>query len=170
MNDLKRVLIKGGIHADLTHEEMIELNNELQALLTPVSVPIMDRIKTWEDAMEIADKVKWFASYAGDICQDVTCIPMSNTDVLSEKRAKSVLAYCKLSVIADVLNEGWTFEFGEGKQNFGVYLAYYLNNPKLDVRMGKTMQQGTLFFRTMALAEYAMDQFKELWKDYFMIS
>jgi len=121
---------------------------------------ITDRVKTFEDVL---------ALYSGDMANKRFLLNYNGNDkdILASK------ALLKLSIIREVLNEGWTPDW-----NNDLEYKYY---PYFDMR-NNTLVYGNyhdwytfslvssrLCFKTSALAEYAGKQFIEIYKDLFII-
>ena len=121
---------------------------------------ITDKVKSWEDAKAIVMPNYYVAS-----CGDINTTNFGNFTVITENHvasevmAKSVLAYSKLLVIADALNEG----------NTDTYYVYYDNRLRLMVDRFENCQKTVIHFASEELAVYAKKQFKDLWMDYFMV-
>ena len=122
----------------------------------------MTKIKTFEDACEALELD------AKKVIPDFSMFP--------EKHQKAMVAHAKLIIIAEALNEGWEPDWGNREWD-----KYY---PWFD--MGGSSGSGfayvgyahwdsasacgsRLCFKSRELAEYAGEQFKELYKDYFLI-
>jgi hypothetical protein len=117
---------------------------------------------SWE---EVFDKQlpEWYVNFDGDVIKYKCSIGNSHTNVSSQARAKSVLAYCKLSVIVDYLNsvsepstELCFIEFDKGEGVFIItqYSSYLIN---------------LLALNNIEVAEHLLKHFKDLLTDYFMI-
>ena len=72
---------------------------------------IRDRIKTFNDAFyELGDKHELVRAY--------------NNLIVSNCMSKDIIAYAKLKIIAEALNEGWKPTFGE--KEFRYYPSFYI--------------------------------------------
>ena len=116
---------------------------------------------------EVFDKkiAKWYVVHDGTIDKDGNIFDKNgcHANVSSEARAKSVLAYCKLSVVVDYLNSVSSpstelcFIERDTAENSFIISEYssYLVNP--------------LVLNNKKMAEHLLKHFKELLSDYFMI-
>ena len=140
---------------------------------------IMERVKTFEDAVEML-------SYDNKALMDFVKICDKNC-------AKDILAYSKLRVIAEALNEGWKPTFDEDEYRF--YPLFYTEEEydKLDKEKKKEFSfvgyesecypyfvsssatamtctnlnfSARITFRTHELAKYCGCQFIDIWSDY----
>jgi len=141
--------------SNLTPEQIEEVRQQLKALdEQPIS--IMDKVKSWEDAKNIINPEFWIESF-GEIEHDVRTVITKN-NIPSEKHAKSILATCQLMVIAEALNEG------DEDNRVAVHLingelrAFHYQEHKFQI-----------MFKNIPTAEHTINQFPELWYDYFMI-
>lgn len=121
---------------------------------------ITDQVKTFQDACEI-------------LGIDGEVITGSINDALSDD-AESITANIKLIIIARALNEGWVPDWSNGSQykyipwfkhKSGFGLSYY----DYDDWYTTTTVGSRLCFKTKELAEYAAEQFADLYKDYLSI-
>ena len=98
--------------------------------------------------------------------------------MLPEKHQKAIIAHCKLIIVAEALNEGWTPNWENSreykyypwfkvvkKEGSGFGLAY----DDYDIWATTTAVGSRLCFQTYELAEYAGKQFKELFEDSYLI-
>jgi hypothetical protein len=119
---------------------------------------IMDRVKTFEDALMVLGK------YESDILPDG--VPAADS--------KSIIAYCKLIIIARALNEGWVPDWKDQRQ-YKYYPWFDMSSGSglsFDVCGGQRSNSyvgSRLCFKTAELAKYAGTQFIELYKDFFII-
>ncbi len=117
-----------------------------------------------------------------DACKVLKLNPKALPDVsmLPKKHAKAFIAFIKLTIIAEALNEGWTPNWNDGsawkyycyfyvkadaKHPFGVGVSY-------DVFGYANAGAGVgarLYFRTRELAEYFGKNFNALHKDYLLL-
>jgi len=122
---------------------------------------IMSRVKTFEDAMQVVgENAKEFEK----IC---------------ERLSPDEIAYKKLKIIAEALNEGWDWKgINENQERWfpwfyrkldngkvcGLAFAYsYLATSSRNVFLGSR-----LFVKTEELADYFGKQFIELWREYYL--
>lgn len=115
---------------------------------------ITDRIKTFEDA-----------------CAELGIVPnlaLEAYEVLSSDE----IAYCKLKIIAEALNEGWKpdwsnsdeykyypwFEYSRSGSGFVYSDTYYANT--------HTYIGSRLCFKSREIAKYIGEQFNDLYNDY----
>lgn len=120
---------------------------------------VRDRIKTFEDAYKELDGRDDELHYLiAEYDNSWAC-------------CKELLAYLKLRIIVAALNEGWEPEFKEGENRY--YILGKLKNDCVILSgvyydpLGICMYHGyRLAFKSKELAEYAGEQFKDLWIDY----
>ena len=150
--------------SNLTPEQIEDLRQQLKALDEQPKT-IMDKVKSWEDAITLIESGCW-------ICSEsliLHCFPTANSShkntVPSEKHAKSLLATSQLMVIAEALNEGWYPNLNNNENKF--FIHYSRNG--LGTNYGSGYFHRQILFKSKELAEYAIAQFPELWYDYFMI-
>lgn len=119
---------------------------------------ITDRVKTFEDACDVLD-IKPASACSGII------------DGVLKQDSKSILAYCKLIIIARALNEGWIpdwnneneykyFPYFKMKSGFG-FSASHFGRWHSNSGVGSR-----LCFRTRELAEYAGKQFEDIYNEF----
>lgn len=114
------------------------------------SEKITDRVKTFEDACNVT----------GDY---------PKSDRFTEGTTDEI-AYKKLKVIIAALNEGWTPDWNNSNE-----VKYYpwfemrsgFRLIRVDVSYGSSDVGSRLCFRTRDLANYAVSQFPDLYKDFF---
>lgn len=127
--------------------------------------PITERVKTFEDACSVLNI-------------DPAAV-ISNFEFFPEHHRKAMAAHAKLIIIAEALNEGYRPDWNNNSEykyypwfdmedadksqagsgfSFGDYV-YWLTDSNVGSR---------LCFKTRELAKYAGEQFKELYKDYFL--
>lgn len=115
---------------------------------------ITDRVKTFEDACEIAGI---------DPNQDKF-----------KKSSPDEIAYAKLKIIIEALNEGWKPDWSD-ENKYKYFPWFYLNGSsgfRFDgVGYGCTGSTvgSRLCFKSKELAEYAATQFFSLYKDFFTL-
>lgn len=117
-----------------------------------------------------------------DACEalglDATKLP--DVSMLPEKHQKATIAHYKLVIIAEALNEGWTPDWGNSREykyypyfrvvkkegsGSGFGLAYFV----YDYWSTCTVVGSRLCFKNSDLAEYAANQFKELYEESYLI-
>ena len=158
-----------GIFLTLTEEQIHQIDMQVKAKQVPQL--ITDRVKSWEDAFNIV-RPKIYVTDTGRI-EDLTSTDIiadlcHQVNVSSMKRAKSVLAYCQLSVIADALNEEWVPDWdNDDKQKCLVYYSY--ENKEFVADWVYSYKSASVYFESEELAQYTIAQFPDLWKQYFMI-
>lgn len=151
VDDLRRVI---SIAESLLIENKIEKSKPLKS-----SIPITQRVKTFEDALAIYRNV-----------QPNEQIVLNYNGI--NKKIISCQAYLKLTIIAEVLNEGWTPDWN----NYSEYKYY----PYFDMQTGKNgfafgdsiydftyAHVGSrLCFQSKELADYAAVTFLKIYEDY----
>ena len=123
---------------------------------------IMDRVKTFEDALALADektREEYLKSVEGYNTPDE-------------------IAYKKLKLITKVVNEGWVADYTDPLQrkyylwggnlyygaNAGLLYAYcYSSSGVASVSIGSRLN-----FKSSEIAEYVGDQFLDLWNEYLL--
>ena len=126
------------------------------------TLSIIDRVKTFEDALALADektREEFLRSLEG-----------YNT--------KDEIAYKKLKLITKVINEGWVADYTDPLQRRYFLWGGGLNDGALsgllvaicDSALGVTyVNVGyRLNFKSMEIAEYVGNQFLDLWNDYLL--
>lgn len=127
----------------------------------------MTNIKTYEDA-----------------CAALKMNPetLPAVEGLPEKHQKSITAYFKLIIIAEALNEGWAPDWKDHDQ-LKYYPWFYMDNENKNTSPGVGFSYhvcgyvglsasgvgSRLCFKTEDLAEYAGQQFTELYKEYMFL-
>jgi hypothetical protein len=117
---------------------------------------------SWEEVFA-KQLPEWYIDFDGEVFKYKCRIENSHTNVSSQARAKSLLAYCKLSVVVDYLNsvsepstELCFIEFCKGVDIFIITeYSSYLMNP--------------LALNNKEVAKHLLKHFKDLLNDYFMI-
>ncbi len=121
-------------------------------------------------------KVKTFEA----ACKKLKIQPvLPDVSMLPESKGKGIIALYKLEVIAEAMNEGWVpdwsnskewkyypwfkYNSGSGSSGFGLSLCDYV------FVCTSTLLGSRLVFKSIELAKYAGDQFKELYQEYFLI-
>ena len=123
---------------------------------------------------KITDKIKFYE----DACEMLKISPeINNPLTLSNKDKKSVIAYNQLIEIVRALNEGWEPDWSnsnETKWFCYFYLQKTKDNPsgfRFNYAFCCTLSYvpSRLCFRTRELAEYAGNQFIDLFRNYMLI-
>ncbi|HMQ98226.1 MAG TPA: hypothetical protein PKE39_04315 [Ignavibacteria bacterium] len=121
--------------------------------------PIAERVKSYEDACLVLG------------IEPAASLPDVNT-ILGE--SKSITAFAKLIVITRALNEGWSPNWNDGSE-YKYYPWFKMNNSgsglSYDVFGLWYTYSGVparLCFKSFELAEYAGNQFIELYTEYFL--
>lgn len=92
--------------------------------------------------------------------------------VLPEKHQKAMAAHTQLVIIAEALNDGWVPDWSNEDE-----YKYY---PWFDLSEGfeignvycicqDSLVSSRLCFKSREIARYSVDQFKQLYQDYFII-
>ena len=126
------------------------------------TLSIMDRVKTFEDALALADektREEYLKSVEGFNTPDE-------------------IAYKKLKLITKVINEGWVADYTDPLQRRYFLWGGGLNDGALagllvaicDSALGVTYVNvgPRLNFKRMEIAEYVGNQFLDLWNDYLL--
>ena len=137
---------------------------------------VMERIKTFEDAVaELSNRAMNGDKDAGKL--------LDEWKISSQVGSKDLLAYLKLRIITDVLNEGWKPKFEEVTEPRS-YPCFYLPTSrvvgrdavcglfysyKVNASLYSLSSHGSrLAFKSKELAEYAGKQFIEIYEDWFI--
>ena len=126
---------------------------------------------------KITDKIKSFE----DACKHQGLNPndLPVVDMLPEKDRKSIIAFYKLTIIGRALNEGWEPNWSDWNE-WKYYNWFYVKERedqrssgfRCDVTYYTTTRTRTgsrLCFKNRELAQYAAEQFKELYREYLLI-
>ena len=144
-----------------------------------VGLSAMDRIKTWQDVCEELNINQ--ESWNQMVNAMYAACPMTTGE------AKCVIAHMKVLMIAKVLNEGWelTKEAEDNSEGYGIYwlkrdgvrgdVAFQASSDCAPgvVLAGPSFGDSAwtvvprLSFKTRALAEYAVLQFPDIWREYY---
>ena len=126
------------------------------------TLSIMDRVKTFEDALALADE-KTRAEY-------LKSVEGFNTP--------DEIAYKKLKLITKVVNEGWVADYTDFTQRkyylWGGFLYYGAVSELLYAYCdfssgGASVSVGSrLNFKSREIAEYVGNHFLDLWNDYLL--
>jgi hypothetical protein len=126
---------------------------------------------------KITDKIKSFENACKHLGLNPNDLPV--VDMLPEKDRKSIIAFYKLTIIIRALNEGWEPDWSNWDE-WKYYNLFYVekggDQRSFGFRYGTTdfastrMHTGSrLCFKNIELAEYAAEQFKELYREYLLI-
>ena len=144
-----------------------------------VGLSAMDRIKTWQDVCEELNINQ--ESWNQMVNARYAACPMTTGE------AKCAIAHMKVLMIAKVLNEGWelTKEAEDNSEGYGIYwlkrdgvrgdVDFQASSICAPGFVGATISFGysswdvvpRLSFKTRALAEYAVLQFPDIWREYY---
>jgi len=118
------------------------------------STNITDRVKTWDDVLEISGKDE------NDI------LPYRNP-INKQQRSQNALA--KIQLITDVLNEGTVFDFNN--RNQPKYYPYFEKTPSGWVLVSCSRCYGSVagagqHFKSSELAMYAGNTFIDIYREY----
>ena len=122
--------------------------------------------------MEIIEKVKSFE----DACKVLGIEPvLPDVSMCEEKDRKSIVAFYKLTIIIRALNEGWEPNWNDWSQ-YKYFAWFYVDaaglvcaNTNFTVTATIAILGSRLGFKTDELADYAKDQFKDLYIDYLFL-
>ena len=121
---------------------------------------MLPKIKTFEDACK-----------ALNIDPSKALLDVSGMPVHHQK---ATIAHAKLVIIAEALNEGWKPDWKNSSEwkyypwfrmSSGSGLAYYV----CGTHSSYSPVGSRLCFKSSDLAEYAGEQFKDLYEDYFLL-
>lgn len=147
----KKSALKAWIEADTKGKRLLE---NLYGKEVFENQSIIDRIKTFEDALEETGRP--------DV-PDFSCLP-------SDMR-KHFEALYKMEVITEALNEGWMPNWDNS--NECKYYPWFVMSPSsfafhdslYDFSLASAGSGSRLKFKTSELAKYAGKQFVDIWKD-----
>ena len=122
----------------------------------------MNKVKTFEEACEALELD------SKKVVPDFSMYP--------ERHQKAMVAYAKLVIIVEALNEGWQPDWGNDDQwkyepwfymggSSGSGFAYYFYGDWNSF----SFCGSRLCFKSRELAEYAGEQFRDLYKDYYLM-
>ena len=144
------------IQITLTEQQIKLLSKELLKVGVKIDErPITDRVESFEDAFDL---------YEGDMEGKLFLLNYSEDD----KNILASVAFLKLSIIIEVLNEGWTPNWD--KDNEYKYYPYFdtrNNTPvfaSFNYWYSGSDAGSRLCLKTSALAEYCGKQFIDLYK------
>jgi hypothetical protein len=146
------------------NEKIEKLEKELAELKQEVSRNNQQAtINSVEDAFNLF-KPRWWICDRGNIQESTYSIQfnINQCNMTSEKRAKQIKALIQLHLIAEAMNLGFKEEND-----------YYAISSKLFVAsIFKNLSYSILFptFHTRELAEEALEKFKDLFKDLYMLN
>jgi hypothetical protein len=118
-----------------------------------------------------------------DACRERSVDPNALPDVsmLPERHRKSMVAYFKLCIIVEAINDGWEPDYSNTDQF--KYFPYFAVEADTDRPSGfgfsdanyvswgaRTAVGSRLCFSTREMALYAAEQFKDLYIDYLLMS
>jgi hypothetical protein len=153
--------------------------------------PITERVKTFEDAVEVLGKNHIYVRQYVNTVDELRAMELDD-------ESKDITAYLKLRIITEALNEGWKPKFTEGEWRWSPYFQIFSNEEakrlsddeqkkllhfyaKGDAYFGlsSTFADGTtsysftgggsrLCFKTSELSVYAGRQFVDIYFDYLI--
>lgn len=149
------------VTVDIPEGSRLELRDGAYVIVEDSQKDVRDRIKTFEDAYKELDKRH------DDLYYLIAEYDNRWTD------SEELLAYLKLRIIVAALNEGWKPEFNGKKYRFFAWINIGHNDGvavcvySYDIPSYTYSYCGSRFaFKSRELAEYAGEQFKDLWIDY----
>lgn len=168
--DINSLFVGNGLQKwieDIESQRQIEFLEEIFGKeLFVEQKDIRERVKTWEDACKQLEGTEFLKKCNNSICDIISCLGDSKN-----KHLKSVLAYCKLLVIVEALNEGWKADCFDNSKKFQV--SYNLQSIEGDydfvVNIITYDKDNNLVLKSEELAQHLVDNFSDLLKDYFMI-
>lgn len=143
------------------------------------SIKVTDRIKTWQDVM---DALNMKESDINDMSKAINAF-----QVFNKRDKRCVKAFVKVLCIVKALNEGWELT----KETYDKHECYFVYWIRKDGISGKHELQASsncapgfvyaiygfgssawalvprLAFKTLELAEYAVTQFPDIWREYY---
>lgn len=151
LNVDKKNALKAWREADNKGKQMLE---NLYGKEIFANQNVMDRIKTFEDAMEETGR------------KDVPDF----SDLPKDMRKRFIALY-KMEVITEALNEGWKADWDNLDEN--KYYPYFIMSPSsfafyvsnFGCACAYAGSGSRLYYKTRELAEYSAKQFIDIWKD-----
>jgi len=122
--------------------------------------------------MNITEKIKTFEDACQALNLDPTHLPI--VDLLPERLRKSIIAFYKLTIIIEALNEGWEPNWWDNNER-KFYNYFYCPSGSgffcscTGFAFTSADVGSRLCFKSRNLAEYALSQFKDLYEDYLLI-
>lgn len=123
-------------------------------------------------------KIKSFEDACKKLGLDPTKLP--DVSMLPDKHQKAIIAFCKLIIIVEAINNGWTPNWNDHNQ--WKYYAWFGIEASEEKQSGSgfsrsvygssysfTIVGSRLCFETSDQAEYAAQQFKDLYQDYLLL-
>jgi hypothetical protein len=126
--------------------------------------------------LSITEKVKTFEDACAVLGLDSKHLPA--VENLPEKDRQSIIAYYKLTIIIRVLNEGWEPDFSDWNQWKYWNWFYVATGASAGFAYARTHYGASipysdvgsrLCFKTRERAEYAREQFRDLYFEYLFI-
>jgi hypothetical protein len=99
--------------------------------------PITERIKTFEDAMEVLGKNHIYVRQYVNTVDELRAMELDD-------ESKDITAYLKLRIIAEALNEGWKPKFTEGEWRYAPYFHIFSNEEMKNCPYKTTERKRTL--------------------------
>jgi hypothetical protein len=149
------------ISIQLTAEQIKVLRKDLvKAGVSLSEGPITDRVKSFEDALEL---------YTGDVEGKRFLLDYKGND----KEILASVAFLKLSIIIEVLNEDWTPDW-DNSNEYKYYPYFDMSNNTLvfthyNAWNAYSNVSSRLCLRSKELAEYCGKQFIDLYKQSFLM-
>lgn len=116
-----------------------------------VYLSVTDRIKTFADALE------------------GICYSENDFDEIFRFLTRDEIAYVKLKVITEALNEGWKPDWDKEERKYYIWWDMGCSYSYFAPSVTSTNFGSRLCYRSRELAEYCAEQFKGLWEDYLLI-
>jgi hypothetical protein len=126
--------------------------------------------------MNITERIKTFEDACRKLGLDPKFFPIVGHP--PEKDRKSIIAYYKLTIIIRALNEGWEPDFTDCNQykywnwfymSSGANAGFVRSDSNFAVTTTPAYFGSRLCFKTRELAEYAREQFRDLYFEYLFI-
>ncbi len=158
-----------------------EVKEALKNLFPDVNfnIKVTDRIKTWKDVM---DALNMKESDINKLCEAINAFTPFN-----KRDKRCIKAFAKVLCIVKALNEGLELT-QETYENHECYFVYWIRKDgiagKAELQANSGCAPGfvladngfgdaywyvvpRLAFKTMELAEYAVTQFPDIWREYY---
>lgn len=118
-------------------------------------------------SQDVTERVKTYL----DACHELGRKPLDEKKLLELGLTKHDIAYQKLAIVTEALNEGWKADWDNSDEN--KYYPYFIMSPSSFAFCGSGYGSACaaagsgsrLCYKTRKLAEYSAKQFIDIWKD-----
>nr|DAZ04151.1 MAG TPA: hypothetical protein [Caudoviricetes sp.] len=118
-------------------------------------------------SQDVTERVKTYL----DACHELGREPLDEKKLLELGLTEHDIAYQKLAIVTEALNEGWKADWDNSDEN--KYYPYFIMSPSSFAFCGSGYVNACAFagsgsrlcYKTRELAEYSAKQFIDIWKD-----